>query len=192
MRQINYRIRDAISDTYTQKFLEKIPSFPAEVLTIQLVIPPTARRFIEFDYQGAEIILENLFAQTQLNYGKENFGVFLIEFEQHEFYSELSMELRVVITGDISQKTLSKIKKNTLDQTFKEMDISASLIEFSDVKVTQLENLVRPYIPEIGGHYDKDKIKIMNRLYFLPLADNDKKVTNKDKGKIIKNSLGNG
>ena len=84
MKQDHFIALKAISGKYTEKFLAKIPSFPAEVLTIQLVLPPTAKRFVTFNQEGAQAVLEHLFEKTNLNFDGENKGAFLIEFEKHE------------------------------------------------------------------------------------------------------------
>jgi hypothetical protein len=179
MDQINYLIRDVISDTYTEKFLEKLQEFPTEVLTIQLVIPPTAQKFITFDYQGAKSILDRVLFKANLDFDQKNRSAFLIEFEQHEFYTELSMELRIILTGEISEKTIKKIKKNTEDKPLLELDISSSFIELSNVSANQLKQLVRPYIPELQGAYDVEKLKIMNRVYLLSGENPDEKEVEK-------------
>ncbi len=60
MNQHDFIILKAISDKYTEKFLIKIPCFPTDVLAILLVLPPTAKRFISFNYKGAQAILSLL------------------------------------------------------------------------------------------------------------------------------------
>jgi hypothetical protein len=88
MNQDNFIVLKAISDKYTEKFLVKIPRFPAEVLSIQLVIPPTAKRYISFNLKGTQAILDHLFEKTHFNFDGDNKGAFLIEFEKNEFYTE--------------------------------------------------------------------------------------------------------
>jgi hypothetical protein len=173
MNQDNFIVLKAISDKYTEKFLVKIPRFPTEVLSIQLVIPPTAKRFISFNYKGAQAILDHLFEKTNLNFDGENKGAFLIEFEKKEVYTELSMEIRLILTGEISNKTIKQLKKNTEDKPLTQLGISADFVEFSDVSMIQLDELVHPYPPELGGLYDLEHLKIMNRVYILGKDDTD-------------------
>jgi hypothetical protein len=167
MYQDNFLALKAISDKYTEKFLAKIPRFPAEVLTIQLVIPPTAKRFVSFNYKGAQAILDHLFEKTNLNFEGENKGAFLIEFEKHEFYTELSMEIRLILTGEISNKTIKLLKKNIENKPLSLLGISADFVELSDVSMLQLDELVHPYLPELGGQYEMEHLKIMSRVYNL-------------------------
>jgi hypothetical protein len=174
MNQENFIVLKAISDKYTEKFLVKIPRFPAEVLSIQLVIPPTAKNFISFNQEGAKAVLDHLFEKTNLNFDGENKGAFLIEFEHHEFYTELSMEIRLIITGEISQKTIKQLKKNAENKPLSQLGISADFVELSDVSLLQLDELVRPYLPELGGLYEMEHLKIMSPVYILGKDNTDK------------------
>lgn len=176
MNQDNFIVLKGISDKYTEKFLVKIPRFPAEVLSIQLVIPPTAKRFISFNYKGAQAILDHLFEKTNLNFDGETKGAFLIEFEHHELYTELSMEIRLIITGEISDKTIKQLKKNIENNPLSLLGISADFIELSDVSMKQLDELVHPYLPDLGGHYEMEHLKIMSRVYILGKENIDKDV----------------
>ncbi len=174
MNQGNFIVLKAISDKYTEKFLAKIPSFPAEVLTIQLVLPPTAKRFVTFNQEGAQAVLEHLFDKTNLNFDGENKGAFIIEFEKYEFYTELSMEIRLILTGEISNKTIKQIKKNAENKPLSQLGISADFVELSDVSLLQLDELVRPYLPELGGLYEMEHLKMMSPVYILGKDKTDK------------------
>jgi hypothetical protein len=174
MSQENFIVLKAISDKYTEKFLVKIPRFPTEVLTIQLVLPPTAKNFISFNQKGAQAVLEHLFEKTNLNFESENKGAFLIEFEHHEVYTELSMEIRLILTGEISNKTIKQLKKNIENNPLSLLGISADFVELSDVSMIQLDELVRPYPPELGGLYDMEHLKMMSPVYILGKDETDK------------------
>jgi len=174
MNQDNFILLRSISDKYTEKFLAKIPNFPTEVLTIQLVVPPTAKRFVSFNPKEVNTLLNHLFEKTNLNFDGENKGAFLIEFEKYEFYTELSMEIRIIITGDIPDKALKQIKKNAEDKLLTQLGISADFIELSDVSMIQLDELVRPYLPELGGQYEMEHLKMMSPVYILGKDGTDK------------------
>ena len=174
MNQDNFIVLKAISGKYTEKFLAKIPRFPTEVLTIQLVLPPTAKNFISFNYKGAQAILDHLFEKTNLNFDGENKGAFLIEFEKHEVYTELSMEIRLILTGEISNKTIKQLKKNLENNPLSLLGISADFVELSDVSMIQLDELVRPYPPELGGLYEMEHLKMMSPVYILGKDETDK------------------
>ena len=174
MNQGNFIVLKAISDKYTEKFLVKIPRFPTEVLTIQLVLPPTAKNFISFNLKGAQAVLEHLFEKTNLNFDGENKGAFIIEFEKHEFYTELSMEIRLILTGEISNKSIKQLKKNAENEPLSQLGISADFVELSDVSFLQLDELVRPYLPELGGLYEMEHLKMMSPVYILGKDKTDK------------------
>jgi len=174
MNQDNFAVLKAISDKYTEKFLVKIPRFPTEVLSIQLVIPPIAKRFISFNYKGAQAILDHLFEKTNLNFDGENKGAFLIEFEKQEVYTELSMEIRLILTGEISNKTIKQLKKNIENNPLSLLGISADFVELSNVSMLQLNELVHPYLPELGGLYEMEHLKIMSPVYILGKDNTDK------------------
>ena len=73
---------------YNTYFLANSPRFPTDVLTIRLLLPPTAKRYISFNLKGTQAILDHLFEKTHLNFDGDNKGAFLIEFEKNEFYTE--------------------------------------------------------------------------------------------------------
>ena len=176
MNQENFIVLKAISDKYTEKFLVKILRFPTEVLTIQLVLPPTAKRFVTFNHEGAQAVLDHLFEKTNLNFDDKNKGAFLIEFEHHEFYTELSMEIRLILTGEISNKSIKQLKKHAENKPLSQLGISADFVELSDVSLMQLDELIRPYLPELGGLYEMEHLKIMSPVYILGKDDTDKEV----------------
>jgi hypothetical protein len=84
------------------------------------------------------------------------------------------MEIRLILTGEISNKTIKQLKKNIENNPLSLLGISADFVEFSDVSMIQLDELVRPYPPELGSLYEMEHLKIMSPVYILGKDDTDK------------------
>jgi hypothetical protein len=171
MKQGKYLVQDAIADTSTQKFLEKIPSFPAEVLIINLNIPPTAQDYLPFDYSGARTIIELLLSQVEVQTLTNNRCAFLIEFEQKPYYTDLVMDIRIVITGEVSDKIIKKLKRNCEGKMMTHLGISADFEQYSEISEEQLIEMMRPLMPSTTSSHQMEHLKIMNRLYQLDFSD---------------------
>ncbi len=179
MKEANYLIRDALADTSTRKFLEKIPEFPTDVLSITISVPPPVQEYIIFEYSGARAIITEFFDGLNIKFDKNSRIAFLIEFEKSPHFIDFKMDIRLIITGNQTDNISKRIKKASSSEMLRSLGIVADIIELSDVSKPQLFELVRPYIPELSNGYDKDKLKIMNRLYQLNseiLVDKDYKI----------------
>ena len=167
----NYSVGQAIADTHTKKFLEKIPKFPTDVLVVTISVPPPVQQYIIFDYSGARAILTQLFEGIDLKLDKNSRLGFLIEFEPNLYYTDLRMDIRLIITGQQSHKIVKQLKKSAQSDLLSDLGITTEFVEFSDVSEEQLSELIHPYIPELSKEYTKDRLKIMNRIYPLNTTD---------------------